>query len=100
MTPGALIKQKRIQNGMTRQQLADALGMTRSNLSFIERDISGISLKQAIRFAQVLCFNLDEYTARPTQEIVMTDLINDIENKARQLKARLSYDIHNSILYY
>lgn len=90
MTPGALIKQKRIQNGMTRQQLADALGMTRSNLSFIERDISSISLKQAIKFAQVLCFNLDEYTGRSYKEILTLDLINEIENKVRLLKSELN----------
>jgi transcriptional regulator with XRE-family HTH domain len=60
---GARIRALRQARGMTQIDLAEALGITQSNLSAIERGARGLTVHQVVKLAQALRATTDEILA-------------------------------------
>lgn len=54
-----MIKEKRLARGLTQQELADALKLTRGYISDIERDIYKPSFNTAIKIGKVLDLDIN-----------------------------------------
>ena len=63
-----LIKEKRIEKGLTQQELANAIGITRNYISDIENGRYTPSLKTAIKLASYLDLNLNLLTKSEIQD--------------------------------
>lgn len=59
-TLGARIHSKRVAKGITQQDLADELGMTRSNLANIECGNQGVPVHVGVRICRILKMKLME----------------------------------------
>lgn len=66
-----LIKEKRIEKGLTQQELANAIGITRNYISDIENGRYTPSLKTTIKLASYLDLNLN-----------LLSSMSEIQNKA------------------
>lgn len=58
---GSIIKNKRIEKGLTQQELAELIGVKPKSISFIERGINFPSFENIFCFAQILDFSIDEF---------------------------------------
>lgn len=64
---GARVRALRDERGLTQAKLADALGLTQSNVSAMERGDRGLTIHQAVKLARILHVTVDELLtgARP-----------------------------------
>ena len=63
MTIGENIKRLRLKAGLTQQELADKLGVSNVNISLIESDQRGLSVKKADLLASILGVTINDLVA-------------------------------------
>jgi len=64
---GTRVRSLRQQRGITQVELAQALGLTQSNVSAIERGARGITIHQVVELARVLRASTDEILGQSSQ---------------------------------
>ena len=92
---GALIKNLRIQNGLTQNQVAEALGVTPGYISNVENNRTAMSLRILTYYARLVGCSLDSLVGELEPEYAETALDRelyeaiielDIETKEKLLK--------------
>ena len=92
---GALIKDLRIQNGMTQNQVAESLGVTPGYISNVENNRTAMSLRILTYYAQLVGCSLDSLVGELEPEYAETALDRklyqtivklDVEAKEKLLK--------------
>ncbi len=92
---GALIKDLRIQNGLTQNQVAEALGVTPGYISNVENNRTAMSLRILTYYARLVGCSLDSLVGELEPEYAETALDRelyeaiielDIETKEKLLK--------------
>lgn len=92
---GTMIKELRIQNGLTQNQVADSLGVTPGYISNVENNRTAMSLRILTYYARLVGCSLDslvgevepEYSETALdRELYQTIIGLDIETKKKLLK--------------
>ena len=92
---GALIKDLRIQNGLTQNQVAEALGVTPGYISNVENNRTAMSLRILTYYARLVGCSLDSLVGELEPEYAETALDRelyeaiielDVETKEKLLK--------------
>ena len=98
MDIGSKIKQLRLENGLTQQELANRLELTKGYISQIERNISSPSLETFFSMLEVLGTNVVSFFQSKHEEIVhkKTDFFVK-ENE--ELKHMISWIVPNALKY-
>ena len=69
MTVGKIIREKRIEAGLSQDKLADIIGVSQSHIAAIERGaIKAPRRETLIKFQEALGFDLTEYMPPPETE--------------------------------
>ena len=92
---GALVKELRLQNGLTQNQVAESLGVTPGYISNVENNRTAMSLRILTYYARLVGRSLDslvgdlepEYTETALDREIYNAIIKlDIETKEKLLK--------------
>ena len=92
---GTLVKNLRIKNGLTQNQVADSLGVTPGYISNVENNRTAMSLRMLTYYARLVGCSLDSLVGELEPEYSETALDRrlyqaiaelDIETKAKLLK--------------
>ena len=77
---GSMIKQLRIQNGLTQNQVAEALGVTPGYISNVENNRTAMSLRILMYFARLIGCSLDSLVGELEPEYSETALDRKLYN--------------------
>ena len=91
---GALIKDLRIQNGLTQNQVAESLGVTPGYISNVENNRTAMSLRMLIFYAKLVGCSLDSLVGELEPEYTETAL----DHELYQLITRLDADTKEKLL--
>ncbi|MFA5719519.1 MAG: cupin domain-containing protein [Acholeplasmataceae bacterium] len=98
MDIGSKIKQLRLENGLTQQELANRLELTKGYISQIERNISSPSLETFFSILEVLGTNVSTFFQSKHEEIVHKE--SDFFIKENEdLKHMISWIVPNALKY-
>lgn len=98
MDIGSKIKQLRLENGLTQQELANRLELTKGYISQIERNISSPSLETFFSILEVLGTNISSFFQSNIEEVAHKEEDFFIkENK--DLKHKISWIVPNALKY-
>ena len=75
---GTLIKNLRIQNGLTQKQVAEALGVTPGYISNVENGRTAMSLRMLVYFAKLTNVTLDSLVGSMDSTYTATAIDNEI----------------------
>lgn len=99
---GDRLRSFRLERGLTQTEVADALGLTQSNVSGIERGVRGLTIQQVIQFAKLLGVATDDILGlkKPASNGVIRDrrlrrVVGEIDALPRRDKDALLKTIHN-----
>lgn len=82
---GEHIKELRIQNGLTQNQVAEALNVTPGYISNVENNRTAMSLRILIYYAKLTGLSLDSLVGQLEPEYQTTALDNELMNKISKL---------------
>ncbi len=91
---GTLIKELRIQNGLTQNQVAEALGVTPGYISNVENNRTAMSLRILTYYARLVGCSLDSLVGELEPEYSETAL----DRKLYQAIAKLDNDAKEKLL--
>lgn len=82
---GKIVKDLRIQMGLTQQQVADALEVTPGYISNVENERTAMSLRVLIYYAKLLHISLDSLVGRLDTDYQSTALDRDVMDEISKL---------------
>lgn len=83
---GTLIKDLRIQNGLTQNQVAESLGVTPRDISNVENNRTAMSLRMLTYYAKLVDRSLDSLVGDLDRELHQAIMELDKETKEKLLK--------------
>ena len=99
LTIGKRVKELRVKNKMTQEQLAEAMGMTKKSVSFIENGKTYPSPENIFRLTKLLDLSLDEFVfgcTRAGQNSVLPELneaIGKLNPAEQECLVRVMFEI-------
>ena len=82
---GKIVKDLRIQMGLTQQQVAEALEVTPGYISNVENERTAMSLRVLIYYAKLLHISLDSLVGRLDTDYQSTALDRDVMDEISKL---------------
>ena len=94
---GALIKNLRIQNGLTQNQVAEALGVTPGYISNVENNRTAMSLRILTYYARLVGCSLDSLVGELEPEYAETALDRELYEAIIRLDVETKEKLLNTI---
>jgi plasmid maintenance system antidote protein VapI len=85
VTPGDLMRQRRLEFGLSQKEAATRAGISREEWNGLERGRRGIGMTNATRIARVLGGEPDEYLSRAVQPDIV-----ELRQRLTELEARVA----------
>ncbi len=99
MDIGNKIKQLRLENGLTQQELANRLELTKGYISQIERNISSPSMETFFSVLEVLGTNAGEFFATLNNEQIVHQELDFFEQENEELKHIIRWIVPSALKY-
>ncbi|MDD2259513.1 MAG: cupin domain-containing protein [Acholeplasmataceae bacterium] len=99
MDIGSKIKELRLENGLTQQELANRLELTKGYISQIERNISSPSLETFFSLLEVLGTNAQDFFSSQNDDQIVHNESDFFEQENVDLKHIISWIVPNALKY-
>lgn len=99
MDIGSKIKQLRLENGLTQQELANRLELTKGYISQIERNISSPSMETFFSILEILGTDVSSFFSKQSDEQVVHSESDFFEQENEDLKHIISWIVPNALKY-
>ncbi|NMR85102.1 helix-turn-helix transcriptional regulator, partial [Vibrio parahaemolyticus] len=96
MNIGEKIKELRVRNNLTQEELADRCELTKGFISQLERDLTSPSISTLIDILECLGTNLKDFFSEEIEEKIVFHKEDVFETQNDELKYVLSWIIPNS----
>lgn len=88
---GRRIRARRIDQGLTQEQVADEVDLSRTSITNIERGNQAVSAWSLQRLAQILRCDVDDLLPNPSRDTVQSEPIpGDVPRRAAEVVRRLA----------
>ncbi len=99
MEIGSKIKELRLENGLTQEELANRVELTKGYISQLENNLTSPSIETLLDILEVLGTNISEFFSNSVDEKVVFTNTEYFEKYDQQLKHKINWIVPNALKY-